>query len=312
MKTITTAATSAVTTAGVSAGTRRLIKSSVSANTRRSYRAALRGVDSFAGNKPLTDALLADYIGFRFDGGASPSTLRIAVAAVNFRAHNTGDGKTPAGRLTKRALAGAARDGAGRGRGQAQPIRWAAADAISAVAGASGSVIGKRDAAVAAVMSDALLRVSEAVQLRVDDFAVEADGSGRLTVRKSKTDTAGDGAVLFLRPRTVAAVQAWLSASGVGDGRLFRSVNRHGGVGDSITARSLIRIIKRRAADAGAGGVGVSSHSFRVGAAQSLVSAGATLPALMQAGRWSSASTAARYAAGQIAATGAVATLRPA
>lgn len=304
----TTAATSAVT-AAVSQQARRLIHSSVSANTRRSYKTALRMLDNWAGDKPLTDALLADYIGGKFADGKSPATLRLAVAAVNFRARMTGS-DSPVGILTTAALAGAVRAGAGRGRGQAQPIRWAQADAVSAVAAADGSLRGVRDSAVCAIMSDGLLRISETAALRVDDFTTESDGSGRLRIRVSKTDSSGKGVVLFIRARTVNAVQSWLRAAGIVDGRLFRSVNRHGGVGNSISTRSLTRIIKRRAINAGAGNA--SGHSFRVGSAQSLVSAGAPLPALMQAGRWQSASTAARYAAGQLAATGAVASLRPA
>lgn len=307
---ITTAATSAVTTAAVSQQARRLIKHSVSANTRRSYAGALRALDNWLSGAPLTDSRLSDYLGWRFyKCGASPATLRMAVAAVNFRAKWSGV-DSPVGILTTQALAGAVRKGAGRGRGQAQPLRWETADAVSAVAAADGSLRGVRDSAIAGVMSDGLLRTAETAALRVDDFAVETDGSGRLHIRVSKTDGGGKGVVLFIRARTVNAVQSWLRAAGIVDGRLFRSVNRHGGVGLSISTRSLTRIIKRRAANAGAGAA--SGHSFRVGSAQSLVSAGASLPALMQAGRWQSASTAARYAAGQLAATGAVASLRPA
>ena len=51
----------------------------------------------------------------------------------------------------------------------------------------------------------------------------------------------------------------------------------------------------------------VSGHSLRVGSAQSLVRAGADLPALMQAGRWKDSATAAGYAAGELASRGAVA-----
>ena len=42
-------------------------------------------------------------------------------------------------------------------------------------------------------------------------------------------------------------------------------------------------------------GDGFSGHSCRVGMAQDLAAAGASLAAIMQAGRWKSAATLARY-----------------
>lgn len=81
----------------------------------------------------------------------------------------------------------------------------------------------------------------------------QADDSGRLTVRRSKTDQDGDGAVLYLGPPKPSPRSA------------------HGS-----PARGSPR-----------------GHSLRVGSAQSLVAAGADLPALMQAGRWQDSATAA-------------------
>ena len=85
----------------------------------------------------------------------------------------------------------------------------------------SGSVAGLRDAALLAVASDGLLRVSEVAALDVGDMQAEADGSGRLLVGESKTDQEGQGAVLYLGALTVSRVSAWL-------GPLFRHVRRGG------------------------------------------------------------------------------------
>ena len=68
-------------------------------------------------------------------------------------------------------------------------------------------------------------------------------------------------------------------------------------------------IVKRRAADAGIEGR-VSGHSLRVGSAQSLRDAGATVTELMDAGRWSRVETMAGYVRAQDAAFGPVARLR--
>ena len=71
-----------------------------------------------------------------------------------------------------------------------------------------------RDAALLAVASDGLLRVSEVAALDVGDVQAEADGSGRLFVGASKTDQEGRGAVLYLGALTVSRVNAWLAAAG--------------------------------------------------------------------------------------------------
>ena len=92
-----------------------------------------------------------------------------------------------------------------RGRGQ-----------VAGVAGNGGeSIHGLRDAAILAVASDAMLRVSELAALRVGDIGAGEDNAATVTVRHSKTDQEGEGAVLFLGPSTAARISAWLGAAGV-------------------------------------------------------------------------------------------------
>ena len=69
----------------------------------------------------------------------------------------------------------------------------AASLALAALAARRG-LAGLRDAALIAVASDALLRVSELAELEVGDIDF---GTGTVTVRKSKTDQEGEGAVLI-------------------------------------------------------------------------------------------------------------------
>ena len=106
------------------------------------------------------------------------------------------------------------------------------------------------DAALLAVASDGLLRVSEVAALDVGDVQAEADGSGRLFVGASKTDQEGRGAVLYLGAPTVSRVNAWLAAAGHRDGPLFRRVRRGGRVegdpGRRLSVNAIRRIIRRR------------------------------------------------------------------
>ena len=206
-------------------------------------------------------------------------------------------------------LAGIARRRAVLGRGQVQGVDWRAADRAAGLAEASGSLAGLRDAALIRVGSDALLRVSELAALDVVDVAPVADGSGTVTVRRSKTDQVGRGHVRYLGTPTMQALRRYQIACAITDGALFRAINKVGTVGGRLSTQSLRTILRRRAEAAGVEGR-VSGHSLRVGAAQSLAAAGAGLVELQQAGDWRSPTMPALYARAQFAARGAVAKLR--
>ena len=208
-------------------------------------------------------------------------------------------------------LAGYGRAGVNPGRGQVAGVTWEQADAMTALAAEGGRLRNLRDAALIAVMSDGLLRVSEAAAVRVADVNPARDRAGTLLVAQSKTDPEAAGTILHLRAVTLRRVSAWKQAAGIDSGPLFRRIRKGGRVeATALTVQSIRAIIQRWAKAAGVSGR-VSGHSLRVGAAQSLVSAGATLPELQQAGRWLSPTMPAHYARGQLAGRGAVARLRP-
>ena len=290
-----------------------LVAASIAENTKRTYAAALKRLDAALEGQDLTDASLAVYLASLHAAGLSPAVASMAVASVKFRCRLQGLA-SPVGPATDRVLAGLRREGKGRGRGQVDGVRFSQVDAAAAVAANDGgSVAGLRDAALLAVASDGLLRVSEVAALDVGDVQAEADGSGRLVVGESKTDQEGQGAVLYLGALTVTRVNAWLAAAGHQDGPLFRRVRRGGHVeGDSgrrLSVNAIRRIIRSRAAAVGIVGR-VSGHSLRVGGAQSLAAGGASLVEMQTAGRWQSPAMPGHYARGQLAARGAVARVR--
>ena len=202
-----------------------LVEASIADNTKRAYGAALERFDRAMAGRPVTDEAVADHLASLFAVDKSPATCALLVAALRFRARLQGT-PAPTGPATDRVLAGIRRAGRDRGRGQVQGVSFAQADAASAVAASDGSLRGLRDAALIAVMSDGLLRISELAALEVADIAFEEDGSGRATVRRSKTDQEGVGVVLFLGPPTVARIKAWLEGAGIDEGPLFRRVYR--------------------------------------------------------------------------------------
>ena len=293
-----------------------LAAASIAKNTWIAYQGALGRLQNFLRKEGrdltgLDDSHLAEYLTRLHGSGASPASAAMVCAAVRFLAKTMGQ-PSPAGPLSGRVMAGLRREGKDRGRGQVQGLQWGQADTAAAVASNGGqSLAGSRDAALIAVMSDCLLRVSEAVALQVDGLQLESDGTGRLTIGQSKTDQEGEGAVLFVGAPTVSRVRAWMRAASIESGPIFRRVRRGDKVigAASLSTRAARAIIQRRAAAADLQGR-FSGHSLRVGSAQSLAAGGASLVEMQTAGRWQSPAMPGHYARGQLAARGAVARLR--
>ena len=287
-----------------------LIRESIAPNTRRAYCGALERLDAWLDGRALEDGTLAGWITDLHGRGLSPATASMGVAAARFRARMAGQ-ENPAGPATLRTLTGIRRNPENRGRGQVAGVTWEEADAVVDRAMEEGTIQGLRDAAMIAVGSDALLRVSELVAINADDIERDPDGSAVLHVRRSKTDQEGTGATCYLGRRTIEVLDAWMAAAGIdGSGPgcpVFRSVRKGGAVGGRLSARSARAIVIRRC---GRGNERISGHSLRVGSAISLARAGASLVELQQAGRWKSPEMPARYTRGESARRGPVARLR--
>ena len=228
------------------------------------------------------------------------------VTALRFRAKLRGY-PSPVGAAATRVLAGFRRLAHDRGRGKVTGVRWEQADRAAAMAEQPGNLAGLRDAAIVAVASDALLRVSEVAALDVSDINLAEQ---TVLIRHSKTDQESKGTVQYLGKPTTERIQVWLLNSRLAEGPLFCGVNKAGRVrGRRLTASTIRIIIKKHAKAAGVDGR-VSGHSLRVGSAQSLATAGASLVEMQVAGRWRSPAMPGLYAQGQLAKHGAVARLR--
>ena len=184
----------------------------------------------------------------------------------------------------------------GRRQAQVQGLTWPLRKRLLEAAG--DRLIDLRDRALLTVGYDTLLRRAELVSLEVTDLLEDMDGTATLLVRSGKTDPEGRGAMLYLAHDTVQTVKAWLARSGVGAGRLFRSVRKDGTVGAKLDASQVPRIYKRMARRAGLPDDVVDTlagHSTRVGAVQDMIACGIELPAILQSGRWKSARMVQRY-----------------
>ena len=150
------------------------------------------------------------------------------------------------------------------------------------------------DIALIGLMRDALLRVSEAAALTWSDLSGADGGSGRLLIRRSKTDADGVGAVAFVSSATMCSLHR-LQRPATDPAPLF-----------GLRPNQISKRIKRAAQEAGLGN-GFSGHSPRVGMAQDLARTGIALPSLMNAGRWRHPAMPAHYTRNEAAARGAVA-----
>jgi len=164
------------------------------------------------------------------------------------------------------------------------------------------SIRGIRDRALLLVAYDTLCRRSELVSLKVKDVKINTKKdieTSSILLRKSKTDQDCTGKWLHLSPRTHLALVEWMKELQEGQEYLMVGIDRSGRMSlSSLGSGQVNRIYKRIARDAGIDELvieGISGHSMRVGAAQDLLNSGASMPIIMQRGRWSKTDTVMRY-----------------
>lgn len=227
----------------------------------------------------------------------APGTVRRYVSSIAAAHRSAGERSPLEDTEVQRALQRMRRRTGSRQR-QVKGLSWTLRERLIRAAG--DRLIDLRNRALLATAYDAMLRRSELVALQVVDVTMDTKGSASLFVARGKNDPEGSGATLYLHRDTVRLVRAWLSATGICSGRLFRSVRKNGAVGEALDASQVPRIYRSMAERAGLASEAVrriSGHSPRVGAAQDMIAAGIGIPAIMQAGRWRSASMVQRYGA---------------
>jgi integrase len=141
-----------------------------------------------------------------------------------------------------------------------------------------------------------LARRSEIVALRDGDLEWRADGTLRVTIRRSKTDQAGMGRFVFTSQQTARVVAEWIEWRGACFEFLFCPIYQGRAIRRELNAVTVRRAIQRGALRAGLERADeYRGHSLRVGAAQELLCSGHDTVAIMRAGGWKSVATLARY-----------------
>ena len=268
------------------------LESVLAGNTRRVYGAQWRIFEGWCDGvglsalpaEPLT---VARYLAARAGSGAAIATLRLAASAIS-KAHEWAKLESPCRDPGVRASL------KGWGRRLAKPQRQSGALTADVLAVIRLTAVqprrrgrgietpeqaaerGRFDLALVAVLSDGGLRRSEASSLTWGDVQRWDDGSGRITVIRSKTDVEAAGAVVAITPAAMAALDT-IRPVGVGsEVKMF-------GLSESQIARRVKVIAK-------AAGLAdwefFSGHSGRVGMARRMAQNGAPTHEIERQGRW--------------------------
>ena len=268
------------------------LESVLSDNTQRVYGTQWRLFNDWCADvglrslpaEPLT---VARYLAARAGSGASIATVRLATSAIA-KAHEWAKLESPCRDPGVRASL------KGWGRRLAKPQRQSGALTADVLAVIRLTAVQPRkrgrgvetpeqaaerskfDLALVAVLSDGGLRRSEAAALIWGDVQRWDDGSGRITVIRSKTDAEAAGAVVAITPAAMNALDAIRPVGAGGEVKVF-------GLSESQIARRVKAIAK-------AAGLAdwefFSGHSGRVGMARRMAQNGAPTHEIERQGRW--------------------------
>lgn len=251
-----------------------LVHAALSDNSRTAYQADLRHFLAWGGSIPCPPETVAHYLAAHA-GQHSVATLSRRLVSIG-KAHTSQNLASP----TKSDLVKAVMKGICRTHGSAQRQVAPAIkeDVLAMVSGLTG-IKGIRDRALLLVGFAGAFRRSELVSLTVEHVEFAKQGL-LIQIPRSKTDAEGRGrrvAIPYARGAVCAvhALQAWLEASGITTGLIFRGVTRHGKIcDDGLTPQAVALVVKERAQAAGLDASKYSGHSLRAGLVTSAAQAG--------------------------------------
>lgn len=279
-------------------------RASKSANTARSYGRAWRLFVSWCDGRsesplPASPEAVANYVASRATSGRRPATIQVDVAAIR-QAHvlagerpPTDDPKVSAVLSGVRRLSGVRPDAK-----EAMTPEHLAAFVSTAGPGLAGA----RDRAMILLGFAGAFRRNELVSLAVEDVTfTRGDEAVIVRVGRSKTDQDGRGLEKVVHATRgpccpVAALRAWLSASGLSSGPLFRPVRGDRVLADRhLRAAAVADLVKKAAAASGLDVARFAGHSLRSGFVTAAADAGVPLADIMGVTHHRRADTALGY-----------------
>lgn len=215
---------------------------------------------------PALPETIAAYITTVADSGLKAGSIQRRVSSI--AANHTASGfDSPTAKAAVRLTLAGIRRKIGTHQEGKSPVLTV--DIAAMLATAPDNLLGKRNRAMILLGYASAIRRSELVAIDVEDLVFTADGV-RLTIRKSKTDQEGAGQVIGIAHGgslcPVRAVKAWLEASGIESGPVFRGVTRHGHIqAERLTDQVVASVVKASSAAAGLDPKKYAGHSLRAG-----------------------------------------------
>ncbi len=266
---------------------------------------------------PATPETVAGFVLHCKEAGKQPATVRRYLSTIA-RMHRAAELFNPsASEAVQMEMKGMTNEVSARQR-QAKGMGMAEIQAFLNAPGDNLPTV--RERAMLCVAYDAMTRRSELIAIDVEDLKILADGTGRLLIRRSKTDQAGEGHVAYLSRQTVRYLKAWLQKAGIKEGPVFRRIigrgtvtydqQGKGRIGGRLSPEAVARAFKSVAKFLHMPAEEVeqvSGHSVRVGATQDLLALNVDLASVMREGRWSTVRMPMRYGEHVMAARGGMA-----
>ena len=254
----------------LSARARRHIANSVSKNTIRGMRSDLRVYQRAGGLLPADEFDIANFIADQRALGKKPATLERYLNSLHMW-HRYMNLPSPVKSMPVRAVMRGIRRSAGTRQKEAPPLLLEdlhhLLDHIDRT-----DLRGKRDSALFALSFHGAFRRSEVVALYLEDIQWKPRGI-IVGLRRSKTNQEGaEETKAILRAPDgfpycpVRLLEAWLAASGIRRGAVFRSVGLAGKLGAGRLIDSVFyQRLKHHLETAGMAERGFTPHSFRAG-----------------------------------------------
>jgi integrase len=269
---------------------------SLAANTNRTYSSMWgkferwcqeHGCMSFPASSETIGVFLGD-----LGGHVSFSTLDSTIAAIE-KVHQQ-RGTSVSGNVQ---LYRNVRRGIRRLHKEQQSVRQAKALSVADLMGASeglgDSLKATRDKALIALCFFGALRRSEAVALDVANIEVSEKGMIVRIMQSKTSDTAVNIYVGHCKDRGICPVElykAWLAASGITDGPVFRPIAKGGKVGTQRLSGHAVAVLMKSTF-----GEAYSGHSARRGLATCAAESGVSIARIQQHTRHKSADMVLRY-----------------
>ena len=184
----------------------------------------------------------------------------------------------------------------GRAQKQAKPLTKLYLDKM--IEAQDDSPRGLRNKILLLMGYETMRRRSELVGFEFEDVTSLLNGKPALRLRFSKADQYGEGRLIGISKDLEGLIAKWRNLVG-SEGKILRSVDRHGNIGEKLEPSAVSYILRQVQANITLPGNKKprqwTGHSFRVGAAVDLVESGYTIEQVMRRGDWKSAQAGLRY-----------------